>query len=76
MGICRLDIPARRRDFAATRAAPLRDYASLIVLEAARVLGQSSRGLGLCLTRQPSTVPIVRFHYQRRFLGTRRKGSN
>jgi hypothetical protein len=35
--------------------------------ETPRVLGQSSRAIGLYLTRQPSTAPIVRSHYQRRF---------
>jgi H+/Cl- antiporter ClcA len=32
METCRLDIPVARRDFTATRAAPLRDYAGLAVL--------------------------------------------
>jgi hypothetical protein len=32
MGIFRLDIPVARKDFAATRAALLRAYSSLVVL--------------------------------------------
>ena len=50
--------------------------APFLFTQAPRVLGQSPDGIGLYLTRRSSTVPIVRFHYQPRFLGTQIKGSN
>jgi hypothetical protein len=84
MEICGLDIPAARRDFMATRAAALRDYACLAVLfntTAAAFLfsrkrcassRQSSRVIGFCLIRQSSASPIVCLHQSSRFLRTRR----
>jgi hypothetical protein len=73
MGICRPDIPVARQDFTATRAAPLPYYATLVScltqlrqgsssLGTLCLLGQWSRGIGLCLITQSSADPIACFH--------------
>jgi hypothetical protein len=85
MKLCRPDIPVARRDFTATRApsAPrLRNPGVLfnttvavfrLSLGTSRVLGQWPRGIGFCLIRQSSVVPIVCFINQGKFPRTKER---